>query len=196
MPTTHLSEHQELLRVIRWIQEHASGIALPADERSLIVTGCFDVTIESQAAIAQLYQVQLYGPMFALMRVLTEALFRGLWFHVCATNEEIAKFKKGKLEKSFAEMVNAVEVALNGNALLSRIKATSWRAYYDFTHTGFLQITRCHKPGRIESNYPDHELRHTQYVASALGLLAAAILAGMSREEGLGARVYARVSES
>ncbi|MDO8356214.1 MAG: hypothetical protein Q7U76_07480, partial [Nitrospirota bacterium] len=68
------TEHTALLELIAWIDQHTSGVTLPADERSMLAIGCFDVALEHQAAIALLHSSSLYGSSFALLRVLTESL--------------------------------------------------------------------------------------------------------------------------
>lgn len=49
-----------------------------------------------------------------------------------------------------------------------------------FTHTGFIQVSRRHKPGRVEANYEEAELAQALDSAGALGLVAAGQLIGMS----------------
>ncbi|WP_435567323.1 DUF6988 family protein [Burkholderia cenocepacia] len=93
------SEHAALIDLVRWIDTQTAGLTLPADERSQLAIGCLDVTLEHQAAIALLHSSELYGSMMALLRVLSESLVRGLWLHACATDVELTKFKRGRLEK-------------------------------------------------------------------------------------------------
>ncbi len=66
------TEHAKLLELMMWIDENTSGVTLPADERSLLAIGCFDIALEHQAAIALLHSSELYGSALALLRVLTE----------------------------------------------------------------------------------------------------------------------------
>lgn len=99
------AEHAALVDLARRIDVHTSGLSLPGDERSLIPIGCLDVAIEHQAAIALLHSSKLYGLSFALPRVLSEAPARGLWLHACASEEELAKFKKGRIDQKFATLI-------------------------------------------------------------------------------------------
>ena len=55
----------------------------------------------------------------------------------------------------------------------------------DFTHTGFIQVSRRHKPGRVEANYPDEDLSKALGVAGALGLIAAGQLIAIARRQDL-----------
>lgn len=169
-----LVEHKALLDLIKWIDNHTAGLTLPADERSQLAVGCFDVALEHQAAITLLHSYELYGSMLALLRVLSEALVRGLWLHDCATDAELRKFRRGRLEKSFDTLIKEYEAKIGApNGVLSGFKLSAWTQLNDFTHTGFMQVSRRHKPGRVEGNYSDQDLRNALGAAGALGLIAA-----------------------
>lgn len=178
------TKDQSLVELIKWIDENTSGITLPADERSLLASGCFDIVIEHQAAIALLYSSDLFGSMFALLRVLSESLVRGLWFKNCASEEELKEFQKGKLDLKFWKIVKDVEAAMGTpNGVLSGFKKAAWSDMNDFTHTGHIQISRRHLPGKIEANYPEEDIEKALGVAGALGLVAAGALIQMSNKQ-------------
>lgn len=177
-------EYLKLIKLIEWIDINTSGITLPADERSLLATGCFDVAIEHQAAIASLHSVELFGSMFALLRVLTESLVRGLWLQKCATKDELDKFKKGRLSKDFGMLVQEVEAAIGTpNGILTGFKKLAWSSLNDFTHTGYIQISRRHLPGQIKASYPNDDIQKALGVAGAFGLVAAGALIEMSNKK-------------
>jgi hypothetical protein len=179
-------EHDQLVQLMTWIDEHTSGLCFPTDDRTMLSLGCFDVAIEHQAAIALLSGASLHGSAFALLRVLAESLVRGLWLHNCATDAELAKFKRGKLDKNFAKLIEDYESKIETPiGVLSNFKTTAWDALNGFTHTGFHQVSRRHSPGRVESNYPDDEVAKALGVAGALGLIAAGQLIAMSGQEQL-----------
>ncbi len=190
------AEHQELLGLIAWIKRNASGVELPTDERSMIAVGCFDVAIEHQAAIALLGSAALYGSAFALLRVLAESLVRGMWLRFCATEAELAAFKKGKLDKKFATLIAEVEAAIDTpNGVLSAFKTSAWSALNGFTHTGFHQVSRRHTTGRVESTYSDYEVAKAYGVAGALGLVAAGQVIAMSDQKDRLGEFVARMTE-
>ena len=138
-------EHAALIDLIQWIDKNLSGVELPTDERSMLAVGCFDVAIEHQAAVAVLFSSGLYGSMFALLRVLTESLVRGLWLLLCATEAELSQFKNGRVQKEFGALISEVENHLGGGTVtLSNLKANAWKAMNGFTHTGFNQVSRRH----------------------------------------------------
>lgn len=179
-------EHAALVELVQWIDEHTSGLSLPADERSLIAIGCFDVAIEHQAAIALLHSSELYGSTLALLRVLSEALVRGLWLHACASEDDLSKFKKGRVDKSFATLIDEYECNIGTpSGVLTGFKISAWSQMNDFTHTGFIHVSRRHRPGRVEANYSDQDLSKALGVAGALGLIAAGQLIGLAGRQDL-----------
>ncbi len=179
-------EHTALVELISWIDINTSNLTLPADERSLIAVGCFDTTLEHQAAIAILHASELPGSMLALLRVLSESLIRGLWLLHCATDNELQKFKKGKIGKSFNQLVLDFEEKIGTpGGVLSGFKESAWVAMNGFTHTGFIQVSRRHASGRVEANYPEHELAQALDAAGALGMVAAGQIIAMSNRKEL-----------
>ena len=183
---TAAHELARLVELITWIDEHTSGLTLPADERSLLAAGCFDVALEHQGAIAVLHNAELHGSAFALLRVLAEALVRGLWLLSCATDAELGKFKRGKLDKTFDQLIKEIEAGFGTHGgVLSGFKQSAWTALNGFTHTGFHQVSRRHTSGRIEGSYPDHELSKALGVAGALGLIAGGQVIAMSERKDL-----------
>lgn len=179
-------EHAALVDVIRWIDERTAGLEFETDERKLIALACFDLVLEHQAAMAELHALQLYGSALALLRVLVEALVRGLWLLRCASDLELRQFKRGELKKNFAMLIQEVEKALDEKTgILSRFKKSAWNSLNGFTHTGFNQITRRHKPGRLEGSYSDGDLSKALGVAGALGLVAAGQLVVLSGKDEL-----------
>ena len=175
-------EHAALLDLIRKTDEHISGITLPADQRSQLASGCLHIALEHQAAIALLYSSELFGSAFAFLRVLSESLVRGLWLLNCATDAELEKFKKGRIGKTFAELIEEIEgkIGIQGG-VLSRFKDIAWNAMNGFTHTGFIQVTRRHTPGIVQANYPEDEIVWLLQAAGKLGEIAAAQLIAMSQ---------------
>ncbi|MBO4119819.1 hypothetical protein J5T34_03580 [Cupriavidus gilardii] len=189
-------EHAELLDVISWIDQHTRGLELPADDRSLIAIGCFDVAIEHQAAIAVLHGAELYGSMLALLRVLSESLVRGLWFSSCASEGDLAKFKNGTLRRKFEDFVSEYENAIGTpNGVLSGFKLSTYKQMNDFTHTGIRQVSRRHMRGRVQSNYSEQDLKRALSVAGSLGLIAAGQLIDLARREDLIRLYMAKVSQ-
>lgn len=176
------TEYDELVNIIKWIGENIDGLTfIPNDEKTLLYVGCYDVTLEHQAAMEVLYKHELYGSMFSLLRILTESLVRGLWLQYSASDEEISQFKNGKVKKTFGELIEAIERSIGDEQkVLSGFKDQAWTAMNSFTHTGFMQIARRHGEGTVGANYQPEEIGKVLSVAGALGLICAAQLATIS----------------
>jgi hypothetical protein len=188
-------EYAALEELIVWIDQNTSALTLPADERSKLAIGCFDVALEHQAAIAILHSLELPGSALALLRVLAESLVRGLWLLECAKNIELERFKKGQVKKSFGDLVNEYETKIGTPlGVLSGFKDSAWDALNGFTHTGFIQVARRHSHGLVAANYPESELSKALGVAGALGLVAAGQLIAMSNRSDLLPSYMARMS--
>jgi hypothetical protein len=175
------SEIDKLMDVIVWIEKNIRDIELPSDEKTLLSAGCFDSAIEHQEAISLLHNASLYGSMFSLLRVITESFVKGLWIYNCATDKEIEKFKKDKLNKKFYMMLSEYEAKIDdSNGVLTQFKNSAWSSMNGFVHTGFIQVSRRYSSGALGEYYGKIELSHALGVAGALGLLAASQLVGMA----------------
>ncbi len=190
------SQHSALVELVKWIDKHTVGLTLPTDERAQLAIGCFDVALEHQRAIALLYSAGLPGSMLALLRVIAESLVRGLWLHACATESQLQKFKKGKLDKKFDLLVTEYEEKIGTpNGVLSIFKLSAYKQMNDFTHTGFLQVSRRHAPGLVGPNYPDEDVAKALGVAGVLGLIAAAQIVGIAGQQDLLSKFNERMSQ-
>lgn len=168
------TERAKLAALVEWIAEKTDDVNLPSDERSLIAIGCLDMTLEHQRSYELLHRNGHYGSALALLRCLSESLVRGLWLLHCATEAELDRFKKDRLEKSFQALIDEYEAKKgNGTTTLSDFKRNAWNALNGFTHTGFNQVARRHKPGLVEPNYDEEELAKSLNAAGVLGLVAA-----------------------
>jgi hypothetical protein len=149
----------------------------------------------SQLSIALLHSSELHGSELALLRVLAESLVRGLWLLQCADDAQLQKFKKGKIDKTFAELIVEIESSMGTlDGVLSAFKATAWTALNGFTHTGFHQVSRRHSLGRVEGSYSEDELAKALGLAGALGLIAGAQVVGMSDRKELVPAFFERMS--
>ncbi|MGO8855366.1 MAG: DUF6988 family protein [Steroidobacteraceae bacterium] len=176
----------ELRCAVLWIEALTDGMLMPQNRRARLALGCLDIAIEHQAAISVLAERPLWGPAYALLRGLLDALVRGVWLARCATDEDLDSFElAGLRRKSFEDMVGDVERALgHSRGALSKLRKSSWAMFSDFRHTSFEQVGRRHGPISTEPNYPAAETDQALRLAAALGLLAATELADLSGHRG------------
>jgi len=191
-----MNKSEELKNTVAWINDNVSGIALKCDEKNSFAIGCFDIALEHQASISLLIESKLYGSAFALTRVLTESVVRGMWLFYCASENEIEKFRKGKLSKSYGTLITEIEVNLgNETNALSVLKKNTWNTMNDFTHTGYEQISRRHGEDFVGSNYSIDDINQTLTISSVLGLVAASQLAIIAESENIVTTCISKLSE-
>src|ERR1700732_1628230 len=77
-------------------------------ERNTTVVAFIDQALEHHGAILLLLRSGFVGSAFALARSVTEILYRGVWFTVCATDEQVKRFlKDDKIDLTVPEMTAA-----------------------------------------------------------------------------------------
>lgn len=141
------------------------------DERSTSVVGIIDQTIEHHAAILLLLRFGMTGSAFALTRVVTEAVVRGVWLTACATDAEVMKFVgKDEIQPTYGEMSGAIDTTC-GIDYFADFKKQSWKALNSYTHTGMLQIGRRFTGDKLLSSYTDAEKIEVLRVITASILL-------------------------
>ena len=170
--------------LIQWMDQRIDGLEISSDERTRISAACFDIALEHQKAIVLLIANQLIGTAFSLERLLFEAYIRGLWLGKCASGQEIEKYKKDRLDKTFATLIQEIE-QIEGfqEGVLSKAKVAGWKAMNSYTHSGFFQSVRRNKDDTIEPNYDEDEILEVLGFANSIGMLAALQVALMAGDE-------------
>ena len=172
---------QDSEQLIQWLDNSIDGLDVKSDLRTRLSAGCLDVALEHQKAIHLLVSHKLYGSAFALARLIFEAYVRGVWLKWCATDKEVERFKSGKLDKEFGELVQEIE-KLDGfdEGVLSDIKIKTWKTLNSFTHSGYAQVVRRNTESTIEPNYTDAEKIELLNFAMSIGLFTGMAIAYIS----------------
>jgi hypothetical protein len=167
-----IAESEEL---IQWLDRRIDGVEVKPDDRLRLAAACLDMAMEHHKAIVLLISRRLYGSALALVRLIFESYVRGIWLHGCATDSEILRFQRGKLDKTFAALIAEVEkLEAFDVGVLSQVKIASWKAMNSFTHTGTSQIASRLTETTIGSNYAEQDVAHALNFSNAIGLLSAA----------------------
>jgi len=183
-------------KLIQWADSKINGLEVSSDDRPRIVASCFDIAIEHQKAIILLIAKKLYGSAFALIRLLFEAYIRGLWLNYCAYDKEITKFKKGKLDKEFGQLIKDIE-KIDGYdvGILLKAKQTGWKVMNSFTHSGFNQVVRRNTDSTIEPNYPVEEIEEAINFTNAIGLLSYLEISFLAKKNELSIEILEKTKE-
>ena len=108
--------------------------------------GCYLLAIEHHHSILCLVKKKLFGSAFAMLRVLREAVIRGIYLHYCASEKEIENFEKGEKPNMMNIMSSSVEQHLGKPSFFDQ----DMKFLNDLTHTGFQLVARrvvCNKDG-------------------------------------------------
>jgi len=176
------AEYIRQIELVKWINDH---LACPFDlsSRNLqLAHPCFDLAIEHHAAICSLCESQLYGPMFALLRVEFEALAKGLWLYHVASTEDFARYEKEDSGIGFGTTLNLIEKKLEvSETVLSVIKKRQWSIFCSFTHTGYQALVRrCNETHTGPVNYRTQEIVSALRHSGLFAVLAAVELSAMT----------------
>ncbi len=183
-----MSVHEQIVEsesLIQWLDAKIDGLEIQADLRSRIAGGCLDVVLEHQKGIVLLVSERIYASAFGLVRLIFEAYVRGIWLHQCATQQDLNRFEKNKLDKTFDNLIQEIEKldGFNNVDVLSKVKNASWAAMNSYTHTGFHQVVRRNRDSTIEPDYSENEIIEVVSFANAIGVLAAIEIARLARNE-------------
>ena len=100
------------------------------------------LTQEHQRSIVHLVSRGMYGSAASMLRLMFEGYIRGLWLAYCASNSDLARFKKDFPVKDIHDMVKHVaEVALRCSEVPGR-KNQDLGCLTAFTHCGVRQLAR------------------------------------------------------
>jgi hypothetical protein len=167
-----------------WLAAELNDLSLPASLRHRSSAACLSVTQDHQLAITSLIEQGLYSSAFALIRPLFESYVRGLWLAHCASDKELDAFSKGGEPPGITKLLAAIEALPSfADGRLSNIKAQSWNAMCEFTHTGSLQVQRWNTESSIEQNYPPEELIEALSFSGAIALLSGIGMATLAANE-------------
>lgn len=165
----------------KWMKGCSSfvdGVNFETTNRLRVSISLLHLCVEHQTGIHVLVEHGVIGSAFALIRPQFEAYLRGVWFHRCATDAQVACFLAGEEPPKVGVLIEAVQ-KLEGfeEGTLGNLKKSIWRNLNDFTHGGAIQVKARNTMDEITSNYrPEHIVGLLQSSVT-LALLAGAAIA-------------------
>ena len=162
--------------LIKWIDEAIRGLEFQFNHKNIIAASCLDMSQEHHKAILLLSANDIFGSALALVRPTFESYIRGIWIKYCASENEMNRFKRGKIP-DFYILIEEIEKKDAFNCgTLSKIKHNSLKSMHDYTHTGIKQVTRRIGKEAIESNYDEDEIIEALNFTSSISCLSAIAL--------------------
>jgi hypothetical protein len=189
--------YNELVSVMLWIDANGKDVGFHGDLSNMTAAACFDLVLEHQSAVALLVANELNGSALVLLRVMAESLIRGMWFHHCATDAELQRFKEqDKLDRGIRALASEVEAKLgNVQDAMSEVIRGNWDLLCSYTHTGFEQVYRRYTGDMLKPSYPECDIVLALRFAGGMGLLAVLGLAAVSGNLQLMTKTLARANQ-
>jgi hypothetical protein len=126
-------------------------------ERNTTVVAFIDQALEHHGAILLLLRSGFVGSAFALARSVTEILYRGVWFTICATDADVKRFlKHDRIDPTVATMAAAIDAAC-GLEWFTQLKKQTWNVLNSYAHTGMHQVGRRFDGSKLVPSYTDAE---------------------------------------
>ncbi len=152
-------------------------------ERNTTVVAFIDQALEHHGAILLLLRSGFVGSAFALARSVTEILYRGVWFTVCATDEQVKQFlKNDRIDLTVAQLSAGIDAAC-GLDYFAELKKQTWNVLNSYAHTGMLQVGRRFDGKKLAPSYTDVEqVELLRVITSCILMLVRPFLANQGLE--------------
>jgi hypothetical protein len=173
----------------KWMTKRTTltdGITFEATNRLRVATSLLHLSLEHQTGIHSLINLGVIGSAFALIRPQLEAYIRGIWYHRCASDDQISAFIGGAQPPKIDILIQAIEnLEAFDERRLSDIKKRIWTNLNDFTHGGTTQVKARCTTDEIKQNYKVEHIANLLTASASLSLLAGVALAAAVKSEKL-----------
>jgi hypothetical protein len=154
------------------IAEVLHGRHIKRDLRSRLCAACFAVSQQHHNSILILLSRNppLQATAFALLRLLTESTFKGLWLFHVASDEQVENYVQSGTKLDMASMITSVGKAAGVNEHQAIYK--HWHSLSAYTHTAEFQVQRWLTTENIEPGYSASELSELVNLSGVVAELA------------------------
>jgi len=142
-----------------------------SSNRGRITAGLLHLSMEHHSSIFLLTEKKHYGSAFALLRPQFESFIRGIWFHLCSSDEQLDEFIKDEEPPKINSLLKDLE-SVQGyeNGTLKTTKDEVWSALCGYTHGGYFQVAYRNTETEIASDYDEEHLKGLLIMASNITL--------------------------
>ncbi|MCL6247771.1 hypothetical protein M5F00_07845 [Acinetobacter sp. ANC 4945] len=137
---------------------HLALRTIHTDLRSRVAGTLFTIAQQHQYSIFLLLQNSpaLHASAFTLLRPLCEAVIKGLWVKLAATDIQIDKILKGKFIKNTDQMVKLISAKYQSSK--AEINPLLWEVINSYTHSGHIQLQNWIYSESVEPHYSDEAI--------------------------------------
>jgi len=174
----------------KWLNEcnaRLDGAAIDASDRSRVSAGLLHLSLEHHGAIQFLISNKPhphYGSACALLRPQFDGFIRGVWFHHCASEQELNNFIKNCEPPRIDQLILTIEtVPGHEEGLLKTTKQNVWKLMCSYTHGGYIQVASRNSATEIVCNYSEEQISELVSAACSITLLVAVAFAKLLNNE-------------
>jgi hypothetical protein len=172
-----MSLDHDIATSAEWLTEcnaRIDGATLGDSTRNRVSAALLHLSLEHHGAIQLLASNKPhphYGSAFALLRPQFEGYIRGVWFHRCASEQELDKFIKNAEPPRIDELIQAIETVPDyEEGLLKSTKQKVWKIMCGYTHGGSVQVASRNSATEITGHYTDEQVRELIDLACSITL--------------------------
>lgn len=181
----------------RWIETYSDlldGSDFPDCNRNRISAAFFHLAMEHHGAIQLLVSYEpspLYGSAAALLRPQFESYVRGVWYHRCASEQDLVKFIQGTDPPKINKLLSDLETipGYEGGELTS-VKSDLWTLLCDLMHGGVSQVASRNCPTVITGNFTDDQVRGILHQAANISLLGSIALSKLLNNDAIANQLF------
>lgn len=178
-PTDH--EISNLKTAEQWVVRSAEilhGIVAAKSPRTALPGAMFMLAVQYQHGISLLCRNGLYAGAFALLRPLTEAMFRGAWLRYAASDQELRGIADGKKFPDRGRIDRDLLKAKPRYALLREYLDRIYDdALHDFSHGGHQQMWSRIQDGIIGEAHQLGNVKNLIHASCTLGYICSVEIA-------------------
>lgn len=178
----------------QWMKERVSltdRITFETTNRLRVAVALLHLSLEHQTGIHSLVNLGVIGSAFALFRPQFEAYVRGVWYHRCATDNQVSLFIGGEQPPKINVLIAEIEkLEAFDEKLLSATKRQLWTNLNDFTHGGTTQVKARCTMNEITPNYKKQHIANLLTGSASLSLVTGVALAAAVGTEALARQLH------
>lgn len=158
---------------------------IDTDLRSRVAASLFAIAQQHQYSIFLLLQNSptLQASAFTLLRPLCEAVIKGLWIKLVATENQINKYLNGKVVKNIDEMIKLIAIEYGSSN--NQLNQNNWNALSSYVHSNHLQLQFWLTSESVEPRYPDEAIAELIKITRLFSNLAFQAIQTISEEHKL-----------
>lgn len=189
----HLAVAEQLMSAI---DDKMDGLSLDGEFRPRVFNGLLHLSLGHFGAILLLMRSNLTASAAALLRSQYETLMRGIYFHECASENEVEAFVNGKEPNKLYKIVESIEnkFSIEKNPLTNMYGVLK-KEMNSFTHGGLEQVRKRYTGEELICSFSEDEKINLITSSHLLAIFASTFAAGVAGRDDLAEEFIADINK-